>query len=200
MLKRKMTGRAKINYGLLGELYVEACIVREGWHPVRLNAAQLAANADLFAIRGLNRVSIQVKTTEGASAHSHSNSVGFGYADRYLSSGAPIFNTKPSPLICDIVVAVNLSLSNSTAFVLPVAFAEALCRLHCDYWNAQAKRDGDVRSPKFPIYLRIDPVIGSHSHHHARIARNLASFQERWDLLGESIDRLHAPEAWPIEV
>ena len=36
--------------GLLGELAVEMQIVQHGWHPVRLDTAQMASNADLIAV------------------------------------------------------------------------------------------------------------------------------------------------------
>lgn len=78
------------NVGLLGELQVEQRLVENAWHPVRLDTAQMASNADLLAIDRRQRVAIQVKTT-GAST-----SLGFGYAAAYLSGGR-VFNGKESP-------------------------------------------------------------------------------------------------------
>ena len=59
--------------GRLGELLVEQQLLERGWHPVRLDTAQLlASKADLLAIKGKYRVSPQVKTTNAKSEHSHS--------------------------------------------------------------------------------------------------------------------------------
>ena len=38
--------------GRLGELLVEQQLIERGWHPVRLDTAQMASNADLLAIKG----------------------------------------------------------------------------------------------------------------------------------------------------
>ena len=64
----------------------------------------MASNADLLAVDRQNRVSIQVKTTDASSQHSHSHALGFGYATNYLRDGKSVFNSKPSPLIADIVI------------------------------------------------------------------------------------------------
>jgi hypothetical protein len=52
-----------MNIGLLGQLLVEQRLVENGRHPVRLDAARMAANADLLAIKERNKVTLQVKTT-----------------------------------------------------------------------------------------------------------------------------------------
>ena len=39
-----------VRVGLLGELEVELQLVLQGWHPVRLDTAQMASNADLLAV------------------------------------------------------------------------------------------------------------------------------------------------------
>ena len=64
----KMTGR-------LGELLVEQQLLERGWYPVRLDTAQMAANADIVALNRERRISLQVKTTDAKTGHSHSNSV-----------------------------------------------------------------------------------------------------------------------------
>ena len=64
--------------GRLGELLVEQQLLERGWHPVRLDTAQMASNADLLAIKEKCRVSLQVKTTNVKSKHSHSQSLSFG--------------------------------------------------------------------------------------------------------------------------
>ena len=132
--------------GRLGELLVEQQLIERGWHPVRLDTAQLASNADLVAIKGMHRVSLQVKTANNPrSENPHSLSLAFGYyGPKYLcrcrppcSSNCchskPMFNSKLSPLVADIIVGVSYGVSPRFV-VLPVAFAEKLCRKHFDYW------------------------------------------------------------------
>src|SRR5438046_401757 len=84
--------QTSVRVGLLGELEVELQHVRKGWHPVRLDTAQMASNADLLAVNKEKRVSIQVKTTETEKQHSHSQWLGFGYSTGYLRDKKPIFN------------------------------------------------------------------------------------------------------------
>lgn len=58
----------ELNVGLLGELQVNQRLVEKGWHPVRLDTAQMAVNHR-------DRVLIQVKTTLGED-HSHTGHLG----------------------------------------------------------------------------------------------------------------------------
>jgi len=186
------------NLGLLGELRVEAALVEHGWHPVRLDTAQMASNADLFAINREKRVSIQVKTTDSIKQNSRSQWLGFGYATNYLS-GKSIFNSKESPLIADVVVGVNYQKDQSRFFVMPVAFAEKLCRYHVDFWRSvPRKADKEERSSSFPIYLCLNTPRATHHEHDEKIMRNLVSFENRWDVLDVSVDKLHNPRIWKL--
>jgi hypothetical protein len=100
-------------------------IVQQGWHPVRLDTAQMASNADLIAIKGKQRVSIQVKTTNAETQHGKGDAAGwlsFGYATGYLRDKKPIFNSKNSPLIADVVIAVKLSPAENTIRCLARCF------------------------------------------------------------------------------
>jgi len=188
---------ADARVSLLGELNVEVQLAMRGWHPVRLDTAQMAANADLIGVNKTHRVCIQVKTTE-AEGHSHAAALGFGYATNYLSSNAPIFNGKESALIADVVVAVHYRAERSRYVVLPVAFAERLCRMHGDYWGSLPKRDGSKRSASFPLYLHFDGKPGAHAEHKSMCQANLTKFEDAWWVLSESIDKLHDPDAWPL--
>lgn len=185
--------------GLLGELEVELMLVRQGWHPVRLDTGQMASNADLLAISREHRVCIQVKTTNGDKQRNHSQWLGFGYSTRYLKDGRPIFNSKDSPLIADVIVAVSWRAKGSRFVVIPVVVAEELCRSHCDYWHSIPTRARSERSHSFPIYLCFEAQRTEHSAHHARIRRNLEAFEGNWDVLRERIDKLHDPRAWPLQ-
>ena len=110
--------------GRLGELLVEQQLIERGWHPVRLDTAQLASNADLVAIKGMHRVSLQVKTANNPKSEDpHSLSLAFGYyGPKYLDRSKPMFNSKPSPLVADIIVGVSYGASPRFV-VLPVALA-----------------------------------------------------------------------------
>ena len=188
------------NVGIMGELEVELMLVRRGWHPVRLDTAQMAANADLLAMSREHRVSIQVKTTDADKQHSHSQWLGFGYSTGYLKDAKPIFNSKKSPLVADVIVAVNYRAKGSRFVVMPIAFAEQLCRSHCNYWYSVPKRAGSgKRSHSFPIYLCFDAQPKSHASYNARVRRNLEAFENAWNVLFEPIDKLHDPRAWPLK-
>jgi hypothetical protein len=189
---------------LLGELEVELQLVRAGWHSVRLDTAQMASNADLLAVNRKKRVSIQVKATDTEKQHSHSQWLGFGYSTAYVRDKKPIFNSKVSPLIADVVLAVSYKSNASRFVVLPVAFAEKLCRTHIDYWSsvpAKKREDGGKlgqRSDSFPIFLCFDSAPRVHTVHHERMKRNLLAFENKWSILSEPIDNLHDPKTWPL--
>lgn len=185
------------NLGLLGELHVEQRLVELDWHPVRLDTGQMAANADIIAVNRHHRVSLQVKTTAGE-GHSHANCLGFGYATKYLQDGKNIFNSKESPLIADIIVGLNYLPNNLQYFLMPAAFAEKICRLHCDYWTDIPKKDRKRRSSSFPIYLRIDGSHKTHQQYHDRIKRNLHLYKDAWHILSEPSERLHDLDYWPL--
>jgi len=190
---------AEVDYGLLGELQVEEQLVRCGWHPVRLNAAGTASNSDLLAVKGLSRVSIQVKTTDAENKHSHSQSLGFGYSTSYLRDAKSIFNSKDGPFLADIVVGVACLGSTSRFVILPVAFAEKICRVHLDWWfGVPTRTDTGKRSHSFPIYLNFSGEPISHRDHHMRMRRNLEAYEGRWDLLSAPVERLHDGAYWAI--
>lgn len=185
--------------GLLGELAVEQRLVCEGWHPVRLDTAQMASNADLLAVNRKHRVAIQVKTTDADKQHSHSEWLGFGYATGYLRDKKSIFNAKNSPLIADVVVGVSYRANGPRFIVMPVAMAEKLCRLHCDYWSRVPTRtEKGTRSHSFPIYLCFSANRKAHRDHHERVKRNLLSCENAWHFLRQPIDKLHDAGAWPL--
>jgi hypothetical protein len=186
------------NVGVLGELEVELRLVLQGWHPVRLDTGRMASNADLLAINREHRVSIQVKTTSGE-RHSHAHSLMFVYSTGYLRDGDSIFNAKRSPIIADVVIGVSyLGQEKSRFVVMPIAFVEILCRLHCNYWFAVPRQSGDKRSPSFPIYINFSGAPGSHKEFNERMKRNLLAFENRWDVLLQPLSQLHNEKAWPI--
>lgn len=186
--------------GLLGELEVEIQLVERKWHPVRLDTAQMAANADLLAVNRQQRTFIQVKTTNAYKEHSHSKCLGFGYSTDYIQKKKSIFNSKNSPLIADVVIGVSYYPQKSRFVVMPVAFAETLCRLHCDYWHSRPEKTAaKKRSESFSIYLSFTADMKAHKEHHDRVKRNLQKFENAWNILSEPTDKLHDPKKWPLE-
>jgi hypothetical protein len=185
--------------GLLGELEVEMRLVQTGWHPVRLDTRQMASNADLLAVNRQRRVSIQVKTTDAHKQHSHSQWLQFGYSTGYLREKRSIFNAKASPLIADVVVGVSYYPQKTRFVVMPVAFAETLCRLHCDYWSSvPTKTAMGKRSDSFPIYLCFVADRRAHAAHHERVKRNVLKFEDAWDVFSEPVAKLHDAKKWPL--
>lgn len=185
--------------GMLGELEVEMRLIEEKWHPVRLDTAQMASNADLLAVNRKHRVSIQVKTTDAHKEHSHSKWLGLGYSTGYLRENKSIFNSKNSPLIADVVIGVSYKPDKSRFIVMPVAFAETLCRFHCDYWaSIPTKKGSGKRSDSFPIYLSFMDERKAHQKHHERVKRNVLKFEDAWDILLETTEKLHNPKKWPL--
>jgi hypothetical protein len=186
--------------GLLGELAVEMQIVRHGWHPVRLDTAQMASNADLIAVNKKLRVAIQVKTTNAETQNKKEVAgwLGFGYATGYLREERPIFNSKSSPLIADVVIAVSYHAQATRFVIMPVAFAEALCQKHCDYWSSVLTQAGKKRSLAFPIYIPFTANPRTHANHYGLMRRNLLKFEDAWKVLFEDVDKLHDPKKWPL--
>jgi hypothetical protein len=189
-----------INTGLLGELEVEAALVRRGWHPVRLDRMQVSANVDIIAVKGQQKVAIQVKAGSGW-GHSHAKYLHLGRALSYLRDGKSVFNSKVSPLISDVVIAVVCGKEAGSRFVvMPIAFAETIARAHADYWYRVATRtESGQRTDRFPIYVNLFAEPKAHGKHHMRMARNAARFEDRWDILEQPLDRLHKTAAWPLD-
>lgn len=189
--------------GLLGELQVEIELAKAGWHPVRLDTAQMASNADLLAINRRKRVAIQVKTTDFSKQTMNSEWLQFGYATGFLRDDKNIFNSKVSPIIADVIVGVGYRDGASRFVVLPVALAEKLCRLHARYWSrvpARKRATGKLgkRSDSFPLYLCFTASRKTNSRHHDRIKRNVEKFEDAWSILKKSPEKLHDPKSWPL--
>ncbi len=193
-----MTSTEELDFkvGRLGELLVEQQLIERGWHPVRLDTSQMAANADLLAINRSRRISIQVKTTNAFHKHAHSDFLGFGYATAHLRDGCAVFNSKQSPLIADVVVAVHYRPQGPRFVVLPVGFAERLCQEHIKYWYNVPLKKGGRRTTNFPIYLSFDRVPSVHVGHHTRMMDQLLRFENAWQIMSESPDELRSIERW----
>jgi hypothetical protein len=102
-------------------------------------------------------------------------------------------------LVADVVAGVSYNPSASRFVVMPVAYAEALCRAHCHYWfSVPTRTEKGTRSHSFPINLNFAEKEKTHTAHHERMRRNLLPFEEKWSVLSEPIEKLHDPAAWQL--
>src|SRR5450631_1311837 len=83
-------------------------LLRRGWHVVNLNAINNTANADLIAIKGSKRITIQVKGMDGSEDKSFRHHVSFSRTcGDYLLKGIPFFNSKSGPVKADYFIGVT---------------------------------------------------------------------------------------------
>jgi hypothetical protein len=190
--------KPKVSAGKLGELSVELRLVSLGWHTVRLDTAQMASNADLLAIKNLQRVAIQVKTTDARVPHSHDKHVFLGYGNEALLTGGTVFNSKPGPLTTDVVIAVLYNEPVCRFVVLPVAAAENIARQHFNFWQQKLKKTGERRKSAFPLYVPFLKSRERHAAHDDCMIKSLALFEDRWSVLDEEVDALRRSENWPL--
>ena len=133
----------------LGERIVSNELTYRSWLAVNTNSGEEnSPNIDLIALKDEKRVTVQVKSTRAAS---HRGQYFFGY---YREEGA-YFNTKKGPK-ADFVVAVYVdSPADYTCLILPADEAERMCHQHGTHWIHVPKKNGERRSPNFPIYLDV---------------------------------------------
>ena len=153
----------------LGERIVANELTFRGWLAVNTNSGEEnSPNIDLIALKDEKRVTIQVKTT---SARSHKGQHFMGY----YKEGGGYFNTKNGPS-CDFVVAVYVySPARYSCLVLRTGDAEQMCRQHGNYWVNVPKRNGERRSPKFPVYLSVERS--------RKYGLDVTPFVDAWDLI-----------------
>ena len=134
----------------IGERIVANELTFRGFLAVNVNSGEEnSPNLDLIALKGGQRSAIQVKASH---ASSHKGQYRLGY---YRETG-DYFNTKTGPK-ADVVIAVYFySPSEYTCLILPVKDAEQVCRQQGAHWMNTAKKDGQKRSTKFPIYVHPD--------------------------------------------
>jgi hypothetical protein len=164
-----MSYQAKIKNGKIGEVLVELELLKQDWHVERLDGAAKAVNGDLIAIRGRDRIVIQVKSALSWKRPS------FGHSGPYLREGKTFFNKDSPTVLADVLVTVCGSASEPVFHVFAINEAEELARSEADKWYAQKKKNGEQRSPNFPLSFHLEnPVIA-----HARDA---------WDILTRNLN------------
>jgi len=139
--------------GAIGERIVANELTFRGFLAVNANSGEEnSPNFDIIALKGKQRPTIQIKTSN---ASSHKGQYFFGY---YKETG-DYFNTKNGPK-ADIIIAVYLYNPISySCLILPVKDAERVCRRQASHWMNTPKKNGQKRSPSFPIFIHPDRSI-----------------------------------------
>ena len=134
----------------IGERIVANELTFRGFLAVNANSGEENfPNLDLIALKGGQRSTIQVKASN---ASSHKGQYRLG---QYRETG-DYFNRKTGPK-ADVIIAVYLySPIKYSCLILPVKDAERVCRQHGARWMNTPKRNGQKRSPNFPIFVRPD--------------------------------------------
>jgi hypothetical protein len=92
-----------------------------------------------------------------------------------LREGKTFFNKDSPTVLADVLVTVCGSASEPVFHVFAINEAEELARSEADKWYAQKKKNGEQRSPNFPLSFHLEnPVIA-----HARDA---------WDILTRNLN------------
>lgn len=180
--------------GPLAKPLVEKLLHEHGWETERLFES---ANADFRASRGEHRVSLKVKATNANS--SRRGSINFGNAKGYLCQDKSVFNSSLGSIKADVIVGVSYEehdIKSSRFVIMPVGFAEKLCRFHCDYQSSLIKLDGQTRNLGFPMYLRFEKARSNHPEHDEKIISSLREFENKWEILSEPTSKLHDETAW----
>ena len=189
--------------GQLGKSLLEKRLRKHGWRPKRIDREGEASNADIRALSldGERRVYLKAQVSDANMKGSHRDSICFGNAGEHLRQDKSIFNSKPDSFKADIVVGASYDHHDperSRFIVMPVAFAEKLCRFHCEYWYSLPKKDSTKRDPSFLMYLRFAGGSPKHAKHNEKIRRGLLYFKDRWEILSEQASRLHDESAWDL--
>ena len=186
--------------GRLGKQLLEKRLRKHGWRPKRIDREREASNADIRALSldGARRVCLKAQVSD-ADIKNRGGSIFFGKSGNYLLGSRSIFNSKPGSVIADIVVGVSYDshdIESSRFMVMPVAFAEKLCRFHCEYQAEILKRAGKKRNLDFLMFLRFEKARSNHPEHDEKIISSLQEFENKWEILSEPISKLHDETAW----
>lgn len=153
----------------IGERVVANELTYRGWVAINANSGEEnAPNIDIIALNKNKRITIQVKSSTASSHKGH-------YFLGYKKGDNAHFNTKYGP-IADYIIAVYIfSPTNYTCLVLPVNEAERVCTIHNKHWMSKLKRDGNIRSENFPVYIKED--------HAQEYGVSIGEYIEAWHLL-----------------
>ena len=186
--------------GQLGKQLLEKRLRKHGWLPKRVDREGEASNADIRALSLDGERSVYLKAqVSDADVKNRGGSILFGRSGNYLLGSKSIFNSKPGSVKADIIVGVSYDfhdIESSRFMVMPVAFAEKLCRFHCEYQAETPKRDGKKRDLDFLMYLRFNKARRNHPELDEKIISSLRKFENKWEMLSEPTSKLHDETAW----
>jgi hypothetical protein len=161
-------------------------LLRKAWHVVNLNAVNNTPNADLIAIKGDRRITIQVKGTDGGVGRPFRHHVSFSRTcTKYLNERQPFFNSKTGPVSADFFIGVTQAAEILPTFlIMPIDDAEKMARQIADWWYDVPKLNGERRSPNFAsmVAIRLEGVGNTHPEQaqHYQMTRR---FINAWDVL-----------------
>lgn len=188
-----------IDIALVGEIDVRRELAAEGWLTINTNTEKgNFPNVDLIAAMGQQSRAIQVKTTNGEHGL-HSHCMYLGRAEGWLTSRTHFFNRKDGPLSASVVVLVNAKRIRSRFVVLPVALAEKMARISVEQWYSVPKKDGKVRSAGFDARLPFTRLKQNSPEVDQFLQTTLMAFEDRWDILNGSIEKLNDEEVWGVK-
>jgi hypothetical protein len=170
-------------------------LLRHGWHAVNLNTVNNTPNADLIAIKGKKRITIQVKGMDGNEDKTFRHHIAFSRTCKgYLIDGEPFFNSKiPSSIQvrADYFVGVTQAKNVAATFlILPIREAERTARSIAKWWYAVPKRNGGRRSPNFASQVAIRPegIKKNHQKKERYFYEKVHPFINKWSVLGQQSD------------
>ena len=195
----EQTFKSGIDVALVGEIDARRELAAEGWLTINTNTEKgNFPNVDLIAAKGEEARAIQVKTTD-AEKGSHKHCLFMGRAEGWLTKGTPFFNAKPGPLKASVVVLVHAQREGSRFVVLPVGLAEQMARLDVEQWFAVPKLDGSKRSAGFDARPAFTHLRKQSLPTEMFMQNTLLAFENRWDVLDASIEKLNDAAAWGVK-
>lgn len=167
----------------IGEAIVMAELALRGWIIRSLNAGTQSPNADLIAIKGRHRRTLQVKASMKVGNLLWVFLGGAGRA--YFGTDKKFFNSSPRDIQSDFVVLVSYTEKlDWRVFVVPTAVAEKVARTSFDAVMKIKKRDGSQKQPIPHVWVCAEPEKKRALHkHEAAVAATLKNYENAWAAL-----------------
>lgn len=161
--------------GPIGENIVINELLWRGWVPVNTNLGlRNTPNIDIIAAKGLKSVHLQVK----ASADKANDEIGVARKkqDSY-------FNTKDGPMAHFVVFVRIHALTDYECYVVPADVAEKEVARCYNIWHQKPKRDGGIRSEKFPAGIIFN--LNKNRPNESNYREKWRQYLDAWHLLEE---------------
>jgi hypothetical protein len=167
----------------MGEAIVTTALAWHGWIVRSLNAGMPCPNADLVAIKGKARVTLQVK----AAPHPRHDRIRWLFlaGGRPRTEGRRFFNVSATDIQADYVAFVSYESEKSwQVFVVPVRVAEDIARKRLSELMSRPTREGGLRKAPPQIWLCLEPkrrrVVDRVM---VRQAARMRRYLDKWGLL-----------------